>query len=44
MGKCIICGKKGLFLKLDSKGRCNECLIKIKKEEEALKIEQEKEL
>ena len=43
MGKCIICGKKGMFLKLDSKGRCNECLIKIKKEEEALKIEKEKE-
>jgi len=35
--------KKGLFLRVDNKGRCNECLIKIKKEEEALKIEKEKE-
>ena len=25
MGKCIICGKRGLFIKTDSFGRCKEC-------------------
>ena len=25
MGKCIKCGKKGLFLKVDSQGRCSHC-------------------
>ena len=25
MGKCVICGKKGLFLKTDANGRCATC-------------------
>lgn len=25
MGKCIVCGKSGMFLKLDAKGRCSDC-------------------
>lgn len=25
MGKCVICGKKGLFLKTDANGRCTTC-------------------
>ena len=25
MGKCVICGKKGLFLKTDANGRCAAC-------------------
>ena len=32
MAKCLICGKKGLFLYVDSLGRCKEC---AKKESEA---------
>ena len=35
MGKCIVCGKHGLFVKIDAQGRCNEYLKKIEKEEEA---------
>lgn len=33
MGKCIVCGKKELFLKVDNTGRCNECTKQIEKEE-----------
>lgn len=33
MGTCILCGKKGIFLKLDVQGRCSECAEKIEKEE-----------
>ena len=29
MGKCNICGKKSLFLKVDALGRCNECIGRI---------------
>ena len=25
MGKCVVCGKKGLFLKISSNGLCSEC-------------------
>lgn len=35
MGKCIVCGKHGLFVKIDVQGRCNECSKKIEKEEDA---------
>lgn len=35
MAKCLICGKKGLFLYVDSFGRCNECQQRAKKESEA---------
>lgn len=34
MGKCIICGKQGFFLKVDAQGMCNECSKKIKIEED----------
>lgn len=33
MGKCRICGKKGLFLKLDSQGRCANCKIESEQNE-----------
>ncbi len=35
MGKCVICGKKGLFLKTDANGRCAACA-------EALRVEETK--
>lgn len=28
MGKCVICGKKGLFLKINIQGMCNDCAEK----------------
>lgn len=28
MGKCIVCGKKGLFLKVDANGKCEACAKK----------------
>ena len=34
MGKCIVCGKHGLFLKVDSQGRCEACVSQIRREEE----------
>ena len=37
MGKCVSCGKKGLFLKLSSAGLCSECA-----EREEQKAEQER--
>jgi len=33
MGKCLICSKHGLFLKVDAQGRCTECAEKAEKEE-----------
>lgn len=33
MGKCIVCGKKSLFLKVDIGGRCQECAERIAEEE-----------
>lgn len=33
MGKCIVCGKKGLFFRVNSFGRCKECEEKIQNEE-----------
>ena len=30
MGKCVLCGKKGLFLSLNSEGLCEECVEKEK--------------
>lgn len=35
MGKCRICGRHGLFLKLSSDGICRECEEKIRQEAEA---------
>ena len=35
MGKCMICGKRGLFLKVDALGRCNECAQKEREKEAA---------
>lgn len=35
MAKCLICGKKGLFLYVDSLGRCDECRKRAKRESEA---------
>lgn len=35
MGKCLICGKRGLFLKVDALGRCNECAQKEREKEAA---------
>ena len=34
MRKCMICGKRGLFLKVDALGRCNECAQKEREKEE----------
>ena len=34
MGKCLICGKQGFFLKVDAQGMCNECSKKVKIEED----------
>lgn len=33
MGKCTVCGKKGLFLKVNSFGRCQSCQIAFEKQE-----------
>lgn len=30
MGKCIVCGKKGLFLKVNTQGMCNDCAEKAR--------------
>ena len=30
MGKCKVCGKSGLFLKLDKHGKCKDCAYKTK--------------
>ena len=30
MGKCVVCGKKGLFLKVDIQGMCNDCAEKAR--------------
>ena len=41
MAKCVICGKRGLFLKVDAAKRCNDCVVKIieeKKRKEDLEI------
>lgn len=35
MGKCMICGKHGLFLKVDALGRCGECVQKEREKEAA---------
>ena len=35
MRKCMICGKRGLFLKVDALGRCNECAQKEREKEAA---------
>lgn len=47
MSKCLVCGKQGLFLKVDTYGKCKECVEKAKKEqkekEEKEKEEKEKE-
>ena len=43
MGKCIICGKRGLFLKTDKHGRCNECSTKTDNSSKTLRTEQPKE-
>ena len=43
MAKCIDCGRKGLFLKLDTSGRCRECSYRFRKLEDQQKIiEQQK--
>ena len=39
MKQCVVCGRKGLFLKLDESGKCNECVRKEK--EEALELERQ---
>lgn len=40
MGKCVVCGKKGLFLKIDSFGRCESCQIEFEIQE-AIKKQKE---
>lgn len=43
MGKCKICGKKGLFLKVNEFGRCKECERKyLYEQSERRRIEEEK--
>lgn len=34
MAKCVVCGKHGLFLKVNAQGKCAECVKKEEKEEE----------
>lgn len=37
MGKCVLCGKSGLFLKVDKEGRCKECAnAETKKREDGI--------
>ena len=36
MGKCFVCGKHGLFLKVDDQRRCKECAEDAEKEEVAI--------
>lgn len=31
LGECTVCGKKGLFLKINSHGRCNKCELAYQK-------------
>jgi len=33
MGKCVVCGKHGLFLKVNELGRCEACANQIEREE-----------
>lgn len=33
MGKCNVCGKKGIFLKINSFGRCKSCQLSFEKQE-----------
>lgn len=35
MGKCLVCSKHGLFLKVDAQGKCTKCAEKAEKEETA---------
>lgn len=45
MGKCVVCGKKGLFLRVNAYGRCKECDDKYRNEEcERIKKEEENRL
>ncbi len=37
MGICTICGKKGLFLKINSMGMCISCSLEHEKAEEEKK-------
>lgn len=39
MGKCIRCGKKGLFLKVDGYGHCVDCKRELEREERLKVIE-----
>lgn len=42
MAKCIVCGKKGLFLKVNVYGRCKDCEERHKQEEK-IKMQKEQE-
>lgn len=39
MSKCKLCGKKGLFLKVDEKGVCADCQALAKREARLVKVE-----
>lgn len=39
MAKCIRCGRKGLFFKVDSSGRCNTCALAYERERSQKKSE-----
>lgn len=41
MGKCIVCGQKGLFLQVDDKGMCPNCAAKYR---ETLELKNQQEL
>lgn len=44
MAKCVRCGKRGLFLKIDENGNCQQCALEIKRqreEEERKRLEEE---
>lgn len=39
MAKCTHCGRKGLFLKVDSKGHCADCKIELEQKERLNQLE-----
>lgn len=41
MAKCVKCGKKGLFLKVDANGVCNDCQALATREAKLAKIEKQ---
>lgn len=40
MAKCVVCGEKGLFLRVNEKGMCKECQKKFEEQEKSREREQ----